>query len=293
MPERRNYLLGYGERLATPVARARRGSAVQRPRYTLGEARDRLIPMFRSTVRELDSLPDAVCPEDETVASLILHPKYCAGRRFPSGFLRAAGLRAVGSRPRRIRPDDRSPDRQGPDRRGPDRQGRSREPEAAMTTQLFVAGKRSAFRQLAEEAPEWTGGATVSAALAAIEDFSVFPVEERLRSIPDGDASQSFEIALHASVGERDRYILAGYRAYLESLGLDPRLERSIFVGSLCFLSLRADVAWVREVARYSFLRVLRAMPALRPFPSVLRSAATAPRSLSLPSPAAPARVRK
>lgn len=237
--------------------------------------------MFRSAARELDSLSDAVCPQDETVASLILHPEYYAGNRFPSGFLRAAGLRAVGSRPRRIRPDKRSPDSQG----------RPREPEEAMTTQLFVAGKRSAFRQLAEEAPEWPGGA--AATLSAIEKFSVFPVEERLRSIPDGDGSRSLEIVLHARVGDRDRYLLDGYRTYLESLGLDPRLDRAVFAGSLCFLSLRADALQAREVARYSFLRVLRVMPALRPFPSVLRFAATARHSLSLPSPGAPDRVRK
>lgn len=273
MPEQRNYLLGYGERLAVPIEVAP-GGAVKRPPYGFDEARERLLPRFRSAVREMDSLPEAVCPQDETVASLILHPEYYAKSHFPAGFLRAAGLRAVGSRPRRIRPDKRSPDSKG----------RPREPEEAMTTQLFVAGTRASFRRLSDGVPAWTEGATVSTSLPAIEDFSAFSVEERVRSLADDDAPQPLEIVLHASVGERDRHILAGYRAYLESLDLDPRLERNFFVGGLCFLSLWADALRAREVARYSFLRVLRAMPALRPFPSVLRSAAAAPRSVSLPS---------
>lgn len=272
MPER-NYLLGYGERLAVPIEVAS-GGAVKRPPYGFAEARERLSPKFQSVVREMDSLPEAVCPQDETVASLTLHPEYYAKSHFPAGFLRAAGLRAVGSRPRRIRPDKRSPDSRG----------RLREPEEALTTQLFVAGTRASFRRLADEAPAWTEGAPVSASLPAIEDFSAFSVEERVRSLPDDDAPQPLEIVLHASVGERDRHILVGYRIYLESLDLDPRLERTFFVGGLCFLSLRADARRAREVARFSFLRVLRVMPALRPFPSVLRSAAASPRSISLPS---------
>ena len=270
MPER-NYLLGYGERLSVPIEAAPGGGPKRAP-YGFREARDRLAPMFRSAVQEMDSLPETVCPQDETVASLILHPEYYAKSHFPAGFLRAAGLRAVGSRPRRILPDKRSLDSRG----------RPREPEKAMTTQLFVAGKRSAFRQLAEKAPEWTGGA--AEALAAIERFSAFSVEERLRPLTDDDALQPLEIVLHASVGEGDRHILAGYRTYLESLELDPRLERTFFVGGLCFLSLWADPLRAREVARYSFLRVLRPMPALRPFPSILRSVAPATRSISLPS---------
>lgn len=267
MPESRNPLLGFGERLpvstavppAVPIGAAP-GRGPRRVPYGWREARDRLAPRFRSLVREMDSLPEAVCPQDETVASLILHPEYCSGSRFPGGFLRAAGLRAVGSRPRRIRPEKRSPDSRG----------RPRAPEEAMTTQLFVAGKRSAFRRLAEEAPEWTG--RDAATLRAIEDFSVFAVAERLRSLPDDDAPpQPLEIALHASEHPRDGHLVAGYRAYLEGLGLDPHLERAFFVGGLCFLPLRADAARAREIARYSFLRLLRPMPALRPFPSVLR----------------------
>lgn len=274
MPEPRNPLLGFGERLAVPIAAAPGGGSRRAP-YGFREARDRLAPRFRRAVREMDSLPEAVCPQDETVASLTLHPEYCSRSRFPAGFLRAAGLRAVGSRPRRIRPEKRSPDSRG----------RPREPEEAMTTQLFVAGKRSAFRRLAAEAPEWTGRA--AGALAAIEDFSVFAVEERVRSLTDDDAPQPLEIVLHASAHPRDGHIVAGYRAYLEGLGLDPDLERALFVGRLCFLPLRADAARAREVARYSFLRVLRPMPALRPFPSILRSAAPARRSNSLPTPGA------
>ena len=273
MPEQPNYLLGYGERLIAPIETAPAGGPKRAP-YTFREARDRLAPMFRSAFREIDLLPDMVCPQDETVASLTLHPEYYAKSHFPSGFLRAAGLRAVGSRPIRLRPD----------RRSPDNRGRPHDPDEAMTTQLFVAGKRSAFRRLADEAPEWRGNAPGATALPAVERFSVFPVEERVRSLLDDGAPQMMEIVLHASALRRDGHIRAGYQQYLEGLGLETDFERAFFVGGLCFLSLRADALRAREVARYSFLRVLRSMPALRPFPSILRSAAPAPRSISFPS---------
>ena len=266
MPERPNLLLGYGERLAVPLEVATGGEFQTRP-YGFREARDRLLPMFRSVVGEMDSLPEVVCPQDETVASLTLHPEYRARRRFPPGFLRAAGLRVVGSRPRQVRTDKRSPNRRG----------RRRDPDEATTTQLFVAGKRSAFRRLAEEAPEWKGNAAAAAALAAIESFSAFPIGERLRSLPDDEAPHPLEIVLHASARPQDRHVVAGFQEYIEGMGLESDFRRAFFVGGLCFLSLETDALRAREVARYSFLRVLRSMPALRPFSSPLRSAVPAP----------------
>src|SRR4051812_29128634 len=104
MAETRNYLLGFGERLTEKIAPVKRPVTKTDP-YQFAEARDRLAPRIRLVVREIDSLPELACPQDECVAALTLHPAYIAKSFFPLGLLRAVGLEAVGSRPRQIVPE--------------------------------------------------------------------------------------------------------------------------------------------------------------------------------------------
>jgi hypothetical protein len=267
MPKKRNYLLGYGERLTTPVEISG-GGGEKHPPYSFEEARARIAPMLESAATALDSLPAKACPRGEAVASITLHPEYYAKSYFPGGFLREAGLRAVGSRARKVKPEQRS---------------RGREPEEAVTTQLFVAGERSSFHRLAEQVPTWTPASAGSKHLSAIEHVSAFEAEERIRTLKKGQANLALEIVLHASETARDRFILAGLKAYLEELGLEPDLERIFFAGKLCFLRLRATELQAHDVARFSFLRVVREMPKLRTTHPVLRSGLPRPRAFELP----------
>ena len=251
----RNYLLGYGERLTVPIE-IRRGGAPKKAPYTFRQARDRLAPMLVSTAESLETLPTNACPGGEAVAALTLHPEYFAKSHYPGKVLKRAELRAVGSRPRRVTPDRRS---------------RGRKPEEALTTQLFVAGKRSSFREVAQEASEWQPDSTVSSDLAAIERVSPLAAAERIRPLPDGDEPQALEVVLHASEEARDRFIVAGFKAYLEELDLDPAFRRIFFAGGLCFVPMRATRTQAQEIARFSFLRVLRPMPRLRPVSPIMR----------------------
>ena len=266
MPDR-NYLLGYGERLTVPIE-IRPGGAPKKAPYTFRQARERLAPMLASTAGALETLPTKACPRGEAVAALTLHPEYFAKSHYPGKLLNRAELRAVGSRPRRITPDRRS---------------RGREPEEAVTTQLFVAGRRSSFREIAQEASEWKPDSTVSQELPAIERVSPFTAAERIRPLPDGDEPLAVEVVLHASEDPRDRFIVAGFKAYLEELDLDPTFRRIFFAGGLCFLPLFASAAEAREIARFSFLRVLRPMPRLRPISPMMRGIRSSPRSVKLP----------
>ena len=261
MPDRPDYLLGLGERLAAPIG-TRSGGAPKRAPYGFEEARRRLTSMLAITTKELDALPESACPGGEAVASVTLHPEYCARNHFPVKILRAAELRVVGSRPRRIRPEKRS---------------RRRKPEEAPTTRLFVAGRRSSFRRIAEEMPRLDEEDAVSGDLPAIESVSALTARERIRRLR-GEGTLPLEVVLHASEEPEDRFILAGFRSYLEELGLDPHFRR-IFVGRLCFLPLRANASQAREVARFSFVRVLREMPRLQMNFPELRAAASDPRA--------------
>ena len=268
MPQsRRNYLLGYGERLTSPVELPRGGAPKDAP-YSLEEARHRVAPMFEGAASALEALPDSACPDGEGVAALALHPEYYAKSFFPATFLRAADLRAVGSRPRKLRPEKRS---------------RGREPEEALTTELFVAGKRSAFRRLAKEIHEWTLKMAGSRNLPAIERVGPLTAQERVRPFTSGPGKLPLEVVLHASERLHDRFILAGFGAYLEELGIDVDLKRIFFSGRLCFLRLRATEQQAADVARFSFLRVIREMPKLRTTQPVLRGLPSARRAVELP----------
>jgi len=267
MPEKRNYLLGYGERLTAPVEIAS-GGGEKKPPYTFGEARSRLAPMLQSAAVVLGALPEKACPNGQAVATITLHPEYYAKSYYPGGFLREAGLRTVGSRAKTITPEQRS---------------RGREPEEAVTTELFVAGPRDSFHRLADQIPSWEAASPAAKQLASIEKVSALEAEERMRPLKKAKGKLPLEIVLHASESRRDRFILAGFKAYLEELELEPDLERIFFAGQLCFLRLRATEREAHQVARFSFLRVLREMPKLRTTHPVLRGSLPRPRACTLP----------
>jgi len=136
----RNFLLGKGERLTEPVSVSHTGRAKEMP-YSFQQARNRLLPMVASTSASLNALPDAACPKGEAVSAITLHPEFLAKSYYPEGLLRAVGLRSIGSRSRVITPQART---------------RGRQPEEALTTQLFVAGQRRNFSQWAEGLQNWT-----------------------------------------------------------------------------------------------------------------------------------------
>ncbi len=59
MAERGNFLIGYGERLASDMAAPLGGAPKQHP-YSFAEARKRLTPKIKETVKELENLPREV-----------------------------------------------------------------------------------------------------------------------------------------------------------------------------------------------------------------------------------------
>lgn len=267
MSQKRNYLLGYGERLASPVEITRPGRDKDPP-YTFEEAQERIVPMLEAVSNDLEALPEKACPGGEAVVSVILHPEYYAKSYFPGNLLRDAGLRAVGSRARRVLPDKRS---------------RDRTPEEAVTTELFVAGARSSFLSFAEQVQSWTPESTGAKSLPAIERVSSIRPEERIRPRAEEAGRLPLEVVLHASEDVRDRFILAGFKAFLEDLSLEPDFDRLFFAGQLCFLRLRADEREAHQVAQFSFLRVLREMPRLRTTQPLLHSALVPTRTFELP----------
>lgn len=77
MPEQRNFLLGYGERLTAPV-QIEKGMEPSPPPYGFAEAKHRLASQLAGATVELAALPSAACPDDYAVALVTIHPEYTA-----------------------------------------------------------------------------------------------------------------------------------------------------------------------------------------------------------------------
>lgn len=257
MAERTNFIIGYGERLASDLAAPVAGGPKAHP-YTFAEARRRLAPKMKVAAEQIAALPKEVCPKDETVALVTLHPTYLAKSYYPAELLKAYALETVGSRPRAV---------------SPDKWARKKPPQSAVTSELFVAGTRSHFRQLAADIGQIRENASTANDLIKIEDFRTQPPEEKLKPLRSDSREPLLEVVLHAQPVVEDAFILDGFEAYLKTL--DVRLDldkRRFFAEGLCFLPLRVPREVAADVVKYSFLRLAREMPRLRQFRPLTRA---------------------
>jgi hypothetical protein len=257
MPERTNFLIGYGERLASDLAAPVGGAPKTHP-YSFAEARSRLTPKVKIAAQQLASLPQEACPEDQTVALVTLHPTYLAKTYYPADLLHAYGLETVGSRAREV---------------SPDKWTKKKPPASAVTSELYVSGPRRRFQQFAGDIDHLQATAAGANDLIKIEDFRTQPAEEKLKPFRSQEKDPLLEIVLHAQPIVEDAFILEGFEAYLETLHLSLNLDRRrFFAEGLCFLPLRVPRELASEVVRFSFLRMAREMPRLRQFRPVTRA---------------------
>ncbi|HWB16823.1 MAG TPA: S8 family peptidase [Vicinamibacterales bacterium] len=257
MAERSNFIIGYGERLASDLAAPVAGGPKAHP-YTFAEARKRLAPKVKAAVEQIAELPKEVCPKDETVALVTLHPTYLAKSYYPGELLKTYALETVGSRPREV---------------SPGKWARKKPPESAVTSELFVAGKRSHFRQLAADIEKIRETASTADDLIKIEDFRTQAPEEKLKPLRSDAKEPLLEVVLHAQPIAEDAFILEGFEAYLKTLDVRLNLDkRKFFAEGLCFLPLRVPREVAADVVKYSFLRLAREMPRLRQFRPLTRA---------------------
>lgn len=272
---RMNFLLGYGERLVEPLD-APSSVPNKRHPYTLSEAAARLQePAFQVT-RGLDALPALACPDDKAVALFTLHPSYLAKSYFPRHLMEAVGFEVVGTRSRTIVPATSvRAERQG-------------QPQVA--TELYVAGGRQAFRDFADTMAMWPEAAArvqreradrgrisrealrterVAEDLVKLEGLRVQPPGERLRSFASKSDVTTIEVVLHARNDAVD--VLEGFAAFARTFDLRVDLSARLHAEGLCFFALRASREQAKELAAFSFLRVVREMPGLRQLNPELR----------------------
>lgn len=245
---KRNFLLGKGERLVEDIVGKTGGGPKAAP-YTFAEAQTRLAPMLTKAVRQIEALPALACPDDRAVASITLNPEYIAKSYFPADLFRAIGVEPIGSKPKTITPQQRSKDRQ---------------PEPAITTELFVLGDRSAFSRWAEQLPRWVESMSGAAALAEIEEIAAPAVEDKIKGHLPQKGTLVYEVVLHADGIEGEISTLAAFRAYLKAVGISASLDRRFYAGGLCFVEVEASASEASTIAAFTRVRAVRQMPPLR-----------------------------
>jgi hypothetical protein len=251
MSERKNLLIGYGERLNSELAAPSAGGPKSHP-YSFAEAKRRLTPKVKAAASAISSLPPEVCPKDETVALITLHPTYLAKSYYPGDLLHAYQLETVGSRPREI---------------APDQWARKKPPESAVTSELFIAGKREQFQKFASEIGAIQEQGAEARDLVKIEDFRTIAPEEKLKALRSDQKEPLLEVVLHAQPRGKYAFVLEAFEEYLRHLGVQGDFDnRKFFAEGLCFMPLRVRRPVVQEVVKFSFLRLAREMPRLRQF---------------------------
>lgn len=239
------FLIGFGERLTTPIVPGS-GTSTPQPPYTVEQARARLAPMLRAAVEEAVALPKVACPDDETVTAVTLHPRYGTRSGHPTRLLASMEFDALGSRPVTSSTGGRA------------------------STLLFLSTTRANLRLLAARL---TADAPLRAAehgIVGVEDFRLNSPADRLRlareargggPLPlDPHAETVAELVLHSG---RDT-ALHGLLDFTRDLDLDVAIDRRLDSGGLAFVPVTGTHAAVTELAGYSFTRVIRRMPRMR-----------------------------
>lgn len=261
MARKNNFLLGFGERLTGKVE-VPTGGGDKNPPYSFRDARTRVQQWLATSVASFNSLSNDAAPKDEVVATLTLHPRYVSKSDFPKELLATTGLRAVGSKIDRVRPQS---------------WGVDKHPDEAYTETLYVAGTRSRFREWQSQLPRWTELQKGADTLSHIESLGAYESLAKLKGFPDQDREGVLEIVLHNAGDQR---IIESFAAYVLQHGGEPLRKYRRDVRGLTFFPVRTTFARAEEIARYSFVRVARPMPVLRPSaPTLLRSYPTAPRA--------------
>ena len=263
MARKNNFLLGSGERL-TSVVNVPTGGGDKNPPYSFEAARQRVADKLVSAVAAINVIPQDATPNDEVVAVLTLHPRYTSKSDYPQELLSAVGLRAIGSKTQRIKPQE---------------WGIEKHPDEAYTEALYVAGPRSTFREWSSAVQRWTGASRGADQLAQIEDLNEFSAVSKVRGIETGDHRKGvLEVVLHNS---GDTRLIEAFSNYATAHCTEPLRNYRRDVRGLTFVPVRAAYSQAEELAQFSFVRVVRPLPVLRPLrPAITR---TIPLGVSLP----------
>lgn len=263
-----NFLIGRGELLTHDIKGPKRAPG-KKEAYTLAEAVERLAPEFSATANALDQLPPEACPSDLGVARLLMNPSYIARSYFPAMMLHQVGLQSIGSRSVKVTPQKWT---------------KKGAPRNSSTTELFVTGKRAAFRHLSQWVKDLVASRDEAVDLTRVERFAAFAPSEKVVAYARSQDIY-FEVGLQLPREERTS-IQAAFAQYAEKLGFKIYSDLSFGAGNLFFVPVRGEWRALEQLAQFSFVRIVRPVPKLRSMRPVTRASGIAiPCSLPVEGP--------
>ncbi len=255
MAKKTNYLIGKAEELAkiTPPPKM---DPQSRDLYTIDEVVGRLKPQLEQVNQEFSDLDGRLCPRGYAVAKMTLHPSFIAKGHFPKQLLRDMGVRSIGSKATEVKPD---------------KWMRKGAPEKSPSTSLFIAGKIENFLDFEKKLRGFTKESYAAQDLMKVWSFDSIPAAAKLKenssSIPG-----YFEVGVQFIPGGTSEFIKQSFIAYAHSLEFDIRDDLSLEVSNLWFIPVIGNPDKAVELARHSFVRVVRPMAPLRSFRPLVRS---------------------
>lgn len=261
-----NFLIGRGE-LLTHDIKGPRIKPSKADAYSLPEAKKRLAPQIVATAKELNKLPADACPADFAVARFTMNPSYIAKSFFPNALLRRAGLESIGSKTRIITPDKWT---------------KKGKPSETATTEIFVAGRRTAFSELVILTNHLGDDSPESDDLTRIERVEPFLPEDRIFDYGDRE-NLYFEVGLHLLPSLPETLVKQSFEKYAEEIGVTLFSDYNFTAGNLWFIPAKCDHERIKLLSRFSFIRVIRPVPKLRGMRPTQRAVGTMA-SCSLPT---------
>jgi len=251
-----NFLIGRGELLTHDIKAPRRSMSSSEV-YTFAQAQARLHPQVVEVANLLDALPQNVCPHDFGVSRFVLNPSYIARSYFPASLLRFAGLKPIGSRKVTIRPVAWK---------------RKIEPQECSTTEIFVAGKRQAFRAFSDWILQADSNSDEALDFQRIEEIGVFEPSQRIAD-SGGEGDRFYEVGVHLLADEDSSFIQQAFAQFAKELDIKIHQNLAFQAGTLWFIPVEGEQKSVLCLSKFTFIRVIRPIPKIRGLlPSIRRS---------------------
>lgn len=249
-----NFLIGRGEKLTFTVKGVPR-PIKEKPVYSFEYVKEKLAPQFEATSQSIDALDGNACPGDFAVAKLVLNPSYIARSYFPKKLLDASKLQSVGSRTVKIKPE---------------KWKRKVAPINTATTEIFVAGRRSAFRNLRSLIETLDPSSKEAEELGRIELFTVVNPNDRI--IDSGsDNTKFFEVGVHMIEGGEE-FLQDAFKEFAKKARIHVHDGLGFNAGGLWFVPVECDREAIRKLAEFAFVRVIRPVPKMRGMRPILRN---------------------
>lgn len=266
-PSLPKFLIGNGEKLTEDKKFVTSPKPEKEAAYTISEAVSRLTPRVGKTVRSINSLPAAACPQGEAIALVTLHPEFLAKTAFPAALLGGVGLRAVGSRARKILPEKWTPTHKGA-------------ASETETIELYVAGTPASFEQWAvglQNGADYLRGFDELPRIEDVRPLESLDETSRIR-LPSGSSGiVLLEAAVHIP-DEGGRKVIDAFNRYAATLGVRVEHDVGVVVPGLAFAPVHVPRNQIAKLAKFAFLRALRPVARLRPItaPKLTRSIGSA-----------------